>query len=153
MATPSLVPVAIARNIIFYIRRYIATARRGLVCVCVWVLRVVFLFYELFLERGCRLLENERRAGNNFQPPFFALFTLTTSFKGIRWASSSSSSRCLYVYTSIRIGAFGYCLLYRRMTVISSEKKGRNSIERGEAPSFPIHQRPRRVCLSFLSLQ
>lgn len=57
-------------------------------------------------------------------------------------------------------GPCGYCLLDRRkktMTVISSRRriKGRNGIREslGEAPSFPIHQRPtsraKRVCLSF----
>lgn len=108
--------------------------------------------------------ERRRRAGNNFQPLFFfffffALFTLTTSFKGIRWTSSSSSrlvvvvvgvsSMCVYL-DDPHWGPCGYCLLDRRkktMTVISSRRriKGRNGIREslGEAPSFPIHQRPR----------
>lgn len=49
--------------------------------------------------------ERRRRAGNNFQPLFFffALFTLTTSFKGIRWTSSRSSSRLVVVGVYMRV--------------------------------------------------
>jgi hypothetical protein len=89
---------------------------------------------------------------------------LTTSFKGIRWTSSRSSRLVVVVvgvsYMCVYLddphwGPCGYCLLDRRkktMTVISSRRriKGRNGIREslGEAPSFPIHQRPRsRECV------